>query len=634
MTTYADELLADLMSDGSGASDSEAPSDEEAAFEAGISVKPMEVDERNQDEDEDEDDDEAEMSEEGMRLVAAGGGSAVANAEDEDEARAMVAKMKHMGGINDIRSVSGLMKSLKPVLEVRGQLMRRLMRFRINLGNSADFALQKIDHYKNLPPEQQARNIGSIEDNPEYKLLIEANKLSTQIDNETILVHKFIQDHYSVRFPELASLILNPLLYAKTVAIIGNGPLENMEEVVLRQDSVIGSNLKQLLDGPTLMVVRLEATKTRGVSMPETEVQVVRTACELSVQLEKAKKIIVDYVQSRMHIFAPNLTVLVGSETAAQMVNAVGGITALAKVPASNIAAMGVKRQTFGLAKNTSIRRQGFLYFSPLVQNMPPDLRVQAMRIVGAKLVLAARIDMGHHAADGSEGERLREEAEKRLDKLTQPPPNSKGARALPVPDDKPSRKRGGRRVRKAKEQYAMTDLRQAQNRMAFGKEEEEVGVGDETRGLGMIGQKDDGRIRAAQIDQRTRAKLSKKNQGWGLGTQSSSGGSGLASSLKGFGSGTGTVLGPGLRSSGVGAGGGAGTGTASVIAFTPFQGLELVNPKAREEMDRKRKADEAGWFSSGTFTQIGGAPAPKPKIDNAGFKVPALPAIKRVKKG
>jgi U4/U6 small nuclear ribonucleoprotein PRP31 len=178
-----------------------------------------------------------------------------------------------------------------------------------------------------------------------------------------------------------------------------------------------------------------------------------------------------------------------------------------------------------------------------------------------------------------------------------------------------------------------MTDLRKAQNRMAFGKEEQEVGygTGDGTQGMGMIGQSEDGRVRATQIDQRTKAKLSKKNPGWGTATP----GSGLASSLRGIGQGGGASVlqGHGLRSTGVGSGGG--TGTNSVIAFTPFQGLELVNPRAKEEADRKRKAEEDRWFKSGTFTQIGGNSAPPPlaKVDSGGFKVPAIPAIKRVKK-
>src|SRR5690606_39235828 len=117
--------------------------------------------------------------------------------------------------------------------------------------------------------------------------------------------------------------------------------------------------------------------------------------------------------------------------------------------------------------------------------------------------------DRVHEHPDGSMGEELKAQCLQRLEKLTEPPPNM-GSRALPAPDDKPSRKRGGRRARKAKEAVAMTELRKAQNRMAFGKAEAEVGYGtsDSTKGLGMIGQEQTGRIRALQIDQRTRAKL------------------------------------------------------------------------------------------------------------------------------
>jgi U4/U6 small nuclear ribonucleoprotein PRP31 len=151
---------------------------------------------------------------------------------------------------------------------------------------------------------------------------------------------------------------------------------------------------------------------------------------------------------------------------------------------------------------------------------------------------------------------------------------------------------------------------------MEFGKEEKEVGYGDSTKGMGMIGAKDTGRLRAQQIDPKTRAKLSKK-QGAGWGTDTTLG---AASSLKGFGAnGTATSLrAQGLRTSGVGLGG-AGTNS---IAFTPVQGLELVDPKARDEMNRKRKADEDRWFKGGSFTQLGASS----KVDAGGFKVPGLP--------
>ena len=463
-------------------------------------------------------------------------------------------------------------------------------------------------------------------------MLTQSNTLSTSIDNEIILVHKYIRDHYSTRFPELETLVSNPLDYAKSVAIIGNGPMENIKELAQKTDNIIGVSLRSVLDGPSLMVVTVEATTSRGREMTEAELQRVLRACEMTLSLDKAKKILTDYVQSRMNLFAPNLTALIGSLTAAQLLNFAGGLTGLAKTPACNLPPLGSKKQSqSGLATNVGIRHQGFLYHSEIIRKIPTDLKIQAMRIVSAKVVLAARVDRVHSSTDGSTGEQLRLDCLDRLEKLTEPPPN-KGTRALPAPDDKPARKRGGRRARKAKEALAMTDLRKEQNRMAFGKEEKEIGYADGSKGLGMIGQQNDGRIRSIQTDQRTRAKLSKSSKSWGTATPI--GGSGTATSLRAFGQsgGNSTVLRSqhGLRSSGVG------DGTASSIAFTPVQGLELVDPKKQAELKRKAAADDDRWFKGGTFTQVGaGSGAASTNGGGAvkdGFKVPGLPARKTVK--
>lgn len=448
-----------------------------------------------------------------------------------------------------------------------------------------------------------------------------------------MLVHKFTRDHYSVRFPELERLVVNPLDYAKTVAIIGNGPMEDIKSLQNAIHPSVGQSLRQVLDGPSLMVVTVEGTTTRGQPLSDSELAAVQSACDMTLRLDKAKKTLTDYVQSRMNLFAPNLTVLIGSLTAAQLINYAGGITGLAKTPSCNIPPLGSKKSTqTGFATNVGVRHQGFLYNSPLIREIPTDLKKQAMRIVSAKVVLAARVDRVHESPDGATGDQLRQQCLDRLDKLTEPPPN-RGARALPAPDDKPARKRGGRRARKAKEATAMTDLRKAQNRMVFGKEEAETGYGqgDGTVGMGMIGTAQEGRIRATQIDQRTRAKLSKKNPGWGAGAATPQ--SGLASTFHGgFGSGTASVLrNSGLRTSGVGAGASSGTST---VAFTPVQGLELVDPKVREEMTRKRKAEEDRWFKGGTFTQVGGGSGSGSGMTKDGFKVPALPPSKKPKNG
>lgn len=636
MTTIADELLNDFEDSGD-----EEEVNNDGLQDDGITdgpsangLRPIDPAEAHEHRGMELDGDEEEVGDEDVEGDTALN-TAIREAEDEEETKARVEKMQ-LGAVGDVRSVAGLMKTLEPVLEVRHPPLFELYPNRrftsVNISPDYDFALQKIAHYQNLPPEKQTKNIGSIEDNPEYKLLTQANTLSTSIDGEVMLVHKFIRDHYSVRFPELERLVVNPLDYAKTVAIIGNGPMDNIKSIQNTPNPVVGQTLRQFLDGPSLMVVTVEGTTTRGQPLSDSELAAVRSACEMTLRLDKAKKTLTDYVQSRMNLFAPNLTALIGSLTAAQLINYAGGITGLAKTPSCNIPPLGSKKSTAtGFATNVGVRHQGFLYNSPIIREIPSDLKKQAMRIVSAKVVLAARVDRVHESANGATGEDLKQQCLDRLEKLTEAPPN-RGARALPAPDDKPARKRGGRRARKAKEATAMTDLRKAQNRMAFGKEENEVGYGqgEGTVGMGMIGTAQEGRIRATQIDQRTRAKLSKKNPGWGGATPGAQ--SGIASTFHGgFGSGTASVLrNSGLRTSGVG---GPSSGMSSV-AFTPVQGLELVDPRVREEMNRKRKAEEDRWFKGGTFTQIGGGASSSGGMTKDGFKVPALPPSKKPKSG
>ncbi|KAJ5995403.1 Pre-mRNA-processing factor 31 [Penicillium waksmanii] len=461
--------------------------------------------------------------------------------------------------------------------------------------------------------------------------------LSIETADQLTRLHKDLRDHYSVRFPELETLVTSSIKYAKTVAILGNGPFDDIKALSNSAENMVGESLKSVLDGPSLMTVALEGTTTRGRQMTDAELKIVLDTCDRIIKLDRERTALTESIRSRVNQIAPNLATLIGSHTAAQFLNQSGGLLELAKIPACNLGAQGSRRQGgLGFATNHGVRAKGFLYDSPLIQEVPYDLQKQAIRIVSAKMILAVRSDVANYAKDGSLGEDLKEQCFKRLEKLTEPAPNS-GVKALPAPDDKPARKRGGRRARQAKEAVAMTELRKAQNRMAFGQEEKEsgYGTGEGTVGLGMLGQQNDGRIRATQIDQRTRAKLSKNNKGWGGSTPAG----GTASSLRTFGQsagGTASVLqSKGLRTSGVGSMS-ATAGTASTIAFTPVQGLELVDPKVQAELNRKRKAEEDRWFNSGTFTQVGGAQSStKPQgKDSDGFKVPAIPARKKVDTG
>jgi U4/U6 small nuclear ribonucleoprotein PRP31 len=426
-----------------------------------------------------------------------------------------------------------------------------------------DKVLTRIDEYGSTPVAERALT-GNMEDDPEYRLVVEANALSAELDQEIILVNKFVRDRYRPKFPELETLILNPLDYAKTVKVLAN------------EMNITKLDLTKVLPPASVMVVKTAATTTRGQPLSDKEIAIVITACDMALDLDTAQRKILNYVQSRMFIFAPNLSAFIGTQTASKLVGATGGINGLAKTPSCNLATLGAKRALHtGFAVTHAEGAQGFLYQSELVQSIAHDYRKQAQRRISAKLVLLARIDAQHESPDGSAGRTMRENIDKALRKL-QIPPEHRGPRALPAPLEPISKKRGGKRVRRMKEQNAMTEMRKLQNRVKFGEQEEEVGFGDETEGLGMLTQS--GNFRALKVDNRTKARIGKKMQ----------------SRLGQIG---------GVRTS---LGGKETSGLQSSLSFTPYQGIELVNPSLNDAaMGGLVKAANEKWFGGGTFTQV-----------------------------
>ena len=62
-----------------------------------------------------------------------------------------------------------------------------------------------------------------------------------------------------------------------------------------------------------------------------------------------------------------------------------------------------------------------------------------------ARVALAARCDLARSQLDGSTGIKLHAQIKRKIDKLQEPPP-LKAKKALPAPDDKPKKRRGGKR--------------------------------------------------------------------------------------------------------------------------------------------------------------------------------------------
>ncbi|XP_039584171.1 U4/U6 small nuclear ribonucleoprotein Prp31-like, partial [Passer montanus] len=109
-------------------------------------------------------------------------------------------------------------------------------------------------------------------------------------------------------------------------------------------------------------------------------------------------------------------------------------------------------------------------------------------------------------------GYELKEEIERKFDKWQEPPP-VKQVKPLPAPLDGQRKKRGGRRYRKMKERLGLTEIRKQANRMSFGEIEEDAYQEDLGFSLGHLGKAGSGRVRQTQVNEATKARISKTLQ-------------------------------------------------------------------------------------------------------------------------
>uniref|UniRef100_A0A5F7Z913 U4/U6 small nuclear ribonucleoprotein Prp31 n=1 Tax=Macaca mulatta TaxID=9544 RepID=A0A5F7Z913_MACMU len=298
--------------------------------------------------------------------------------------------------------------------------------------------MMKIEEY--ISKQAKASEVmGPVEAAPEYRVIVDANNLTVEIENELNIIHKFIRDKYSKRFPELESLVPNALDYIRTVKELGNS-LDKCKN---------NENLQQILTNATIMVVSVTASTTQGQQLSEEELERLEEACDMALELNASKHRIYEYVESRMSFIAPNLSIIIGASTAAKIMGVAGGLTNLSKMPACNIMLLGAQRKTLsGFSSTSVLPHTGYIYHSDIVQSLPPDLRRKAARLVAAKCTLAARVDSFHESTEGKVGYELKDEIERKFDKWQEPPP-VKQVKPLPAPLDGQRKKRGGRRLRR-----------------------------------------------------------------------------------------------------------------------------------------------------------------------------------------
>jgi len=185
-----------------------------------------------------------------------------------DELDAEDVQRMELGSIQDVTKIAKLQgsKRMGDILKV----FHSVLPLPIPLMKS-----QEVEKYQAMP---------STASGPEYTLIVQANNLSVDVDNEILIVHKFIRDHYSARFPELEQLVSDPQMFIRSVRALANN------------DDLTKVNLSGILPSAVIMSVVITATTTQGKQLPDPAWFAVQRACDLADSLEEArKKVLLSY---------------------------------------------------------------------------------------------------------------------------------------------------------------------------------------------------------------------------------------------------------------------------------------------------------------------------------------------------
>ena len=322
-------------------------------------------------------------------------------------------------------------------------------------------------------------------------LLEKANKyiiiLNKYISEEVII----IKELYSIFFPELPTIVTSNYEFVKSIKVI-----EENKELLKKESKTWIKQLSQelsFLPNNVLMALNfiLSSSNVIKINSEKKSLEIKEKYTKI-LDLFHKKTILLNFISNNMKYLAPNLTLLLGAEIAAKLVTEAGGLYELAKTPSGNILNMG--RHELNLEGFSTMNRfnNGYLTELKEYKDSIDSMKIKVLRRYANKTALAARKDTFMNKSKNNEnyGDEMKKLIAEKVEKIkSDKQPVLK--KPLPRPDDKPSRKRGGKRVRGIKKKFELTEVRKLKNRMKFGEPEAEyrdTGIGFGMLGVGGIG--------------------------------------------------------------------------------------------------------------------------------------------------
>ncbi len=153
-----------------------------------------------------------------------------------------------------------------------------------------------------------------------------------------------------------------------------------------------------------------------GIDLDKVDIEAMRSFARQVSGIYKQIDELKGYLEEVMEDVTPNLTFLIGSEMAAQLVSLAGSLKKLARMPSSKIQLLGAEKALFRHLKGGGKPpKHGVIFNHPYIQQTPEGKRGKAARAIASKLMMAARTD---HYTGKFKGKEYKEELEEELEEI------------------------------------------------------------------------------------------------------------------------------------------------------------------------------------------------------------------------
>jgi nucleolar protein 56 len=271
----------------------------------------------------------------------------------------------------------------------------------------------------------------------EKRDLIIAQAIQTldDLDKTINLFMGRIREWYGIHFPELDRLVDKHETYARLVLDLGSK--DNFTVASLMKEDIPDSKAEQIVK---------TAGKSMGADLAEKDLVQIQALCKSILSLYQLRQGLEGYLEKTMDEVAPNVKALTGTLLGARLIAISGGLTNLARRPASTIQVLGAEKALFrSLKTGTRPPKHGIIFQHAYLHDAKKWHRGKIARALAGKLAIAARIDAfgGRYM-----GEELKANLDKRIEEIRE-----KYAEPPPITEKKPKREknrwRKGRRAGK-----------------------------------------------------------------------------------------------------------------------------------------------------------------------------------------